>query len=80
MALPSISDLNAMGWTYNGAPFVEQDTITDLTSPGHMGVTYNGEPVTFNYSVQVTPILVSRTILSRAIHAGGMGIKKPHLP
>lgn len=81
MAIPFASDLYSMGWTYNGEPFIEVDATPNLTSPGHMGVVYNGEPPTFvPSSVIGPPIFVTRTILSRAVIAGPMGIKKPHLP
>lgn len=80
MSSPSITDLSYMGWTYNGEPFLDQDAVVGLTSPGYMGIAYRGEPVTFNFSPLTVPVFISRAILSRAIRAGGMGLKPPHFP
>lgn len=78
MALPAKEDLQFMGYSYNGQPFVEVDAQTLLTSPGYMGVTYNGQPVTFA-PLLIVPIVDYRRINVR-LNAGGMGVKKPHLP
>lgn len=76
--LPTGSDLQTMGYTYNGEPFIEIDATLLLTSPGYMGVTYNGQPVTFSPTALALPVDFRR--VNFTLHAGGMGVKRPHLP
>jgi len=76
--LPSSADLSSMGYTFQGEPLVEIDGQLFLTSPGHMGVTWNGQPVTFAPLTQAPPIEFRR--INFKLHAGGMGVKPPHRP
>lgn len=71
--IPIASDLQSMGYTFQGQPFVEIDGQPLLTSPGYMGVTWDGQPVTF------APTVLLRR-MNTSLQAGGMGIKKPHRP
>lgn len=77
-------DLTPMGFIYNGEPFVEVDAQDGITSPGYMGLPYNGEPVTFvPNSVLYPPSMAfpsSAKILSRGIVVGAQGFKLPHYP
>jgi hypothetical protein len=78
------TDLESMGYTYLGQPFIEVDATDGLTSPGYMGVTYNGEPVTFVPNGLLAPPSMafpsSAKIFSRGIIVGAMGFKLPHFP
>ncbi len=76
----SASDLSTMGYTFQGEPFVEVDGMPDLTSPGYMGVTYNGQPVTFAPMAHPLYPPVEFRRINFKLHAGGMGVKRPHLP
>ena len=76
--LPTSSDLVSMGYTFQGEPFVEIDGELFLTSPGYMGVTYNGQPATFAPAAFAPPVEFRR--INFKLHAGGMGVKRPHLP
>lgn len=76
--LPTETDLQSMGYTYKGEPFVEIDATPLLTSPGYMGVTYNGEPVTFSPTALALPSDFRR--VNTKINVGSMGIKRPHMP
>jgi hypothetical protein len=80
MAIPSKLDLQYTGFTYNGQPFVEVDGQPNLTSPGYMGVTWDGQPVTFAPEGIITGIPPVYRRVNATIASGGMGIKKPHLP
>lgn len=80
MAIPSKTDLQYTGFTYNGQPFVDLDAQPLLTSPGYMGVTYDGEPVTFAPEGIITGIPPVYRRVNAVIGSGGMGIKKYHLP
>ena len=76
--LPTGTDLQTMGYTYFGEPFVELDATLYLTSPGYMGVTHNGQPVTFAPQA-FAPIVEFRRVNTK-INVGSMGIKRPHMP
>ena len=76
--LPTSADLVSMGYVFKGEPFVEVDGILYLTSPGYMGVTWDGQPVTFAPVVIAPPVEFRR--VNFELHAGGMGIKPPHRP
>jgi hypothetical protein len=78
--LPAKEDLQFRGFAYKGQPFVEIDAQALLTSPGYMGVAYNGQPVTFAPEGIVTGIPPVYRRVNAVIGSGGMGIKKPHLP
>ena len=78
------TDLESMGYTYLGQPFIEIDATDGLTSPGYMGVPYLGEPVTFVPNGILTPPSMAfpsnAKIFSRGIIVGPMGFKLPHFP
>lgn len=78
------TDLEPMGFTYLGQPFIEVDAIDGITSPGYMGITYLGEPVTFVPNGILSPPSMAfpsnARIFNRGIVVGAQGFKLPHYP
>lgn len=78
------TDLEPMGFTYLGQPFIEVDAQDGITSPGYMGITYLGEPVTFVPNGILSPPSMAfpsnAKIFNRGIVVGAQGFKLPHYP
>ena len=84
MSIPFSTDLDPMGFVYNGNIFIEVDAVSGITSPGYMGLPYNGEPVTFTQNGILAPPSMAfpsgAKIFNRGIIVGAQGFKLPHFP